>query len=178
MAANPQWWMLEVFGGFGPHTSYLKFMQYRANNKIISVKEERDSSHCNQAYGKFAGKSDKSAKTYILSMLRGSMLCVNRARIDQWGPIHVGLFAIPVLKEETWTNSFRYCNMDPRLHLRFDQWCKNVEGFLQAGEIFKEEEPLYMYSMLPSTWYGMIPAEKCNMMNFIDLHGGIFSVDL
>ena len=35
-----------------------------------------------------------------------------------------------------------------------------------------------MYAMLPSTWHDMIPAENCNMMNAIDLHDGVFSVDL
>jgi hypothetical protein len=45
--------------------------------------------------------------------------------------------------------------MDPCSQLSFDQWCKNIEGFLQAGETFKEEESLSMYAMLPSTWYDM-----------------------
>ena len=39
VADNPQWWMLEVFDGFGPHTSSLKAIQYLANNKIIAVKK-------------------------------------------------------------------------------------------------------------------------------------------
>jgi hypothetical protein len=40
VTSNPQWWMLEVVDGSGPHTSSLKSMQYRADNKIIAVKEE------------------------------------------------------------------------------------------------------------------------------------------
>ena len=40
VAANPQWWMLEVFDGFGPQTSFLKSMQYHSNNKIVVVKKE------------------------------------------------------------------------------------------------------------------------------------------
>jgi hypothetical protein len=41
--------------------------------------------------------------------------------------------------------------MDPRSQLRFDQWCKKIEGFLQSGETFKEEDPLYIYTMLTLT---------------------------
>jgi hypothetical protein len=63
VAADPQWWMLEVFNGFGPHTSSLKSMQYCTNNNIIAVKEEGDYSLCNQAYCKFAAKTDKAANT-------------------------------------------------------------------------------------------------------------------
>jgi hypothetical protein len=151
VAANPQWWMLEVFDGVGPHTSSLKSMQYRAENKIIAFKEEGYSSHCNQAYDKFAAKSDKAAQTESMYMLRRTMLNINRAGVDQWGIIHVGLFAFHGLKEETWTNSFRACKMDRHSQMSFDEWCTKIDGFLQAGETFKEEEPLSMYAVLPST---------------------------
>ena len=36
--ANTQWWVLEVFDGFGPHTSSLYSMQMRFDNKILSLK--------------------------------------------------------------------------------------------------------------------------------------------
>jgi hypothetical protein len=57
--ANPQWWVLEVFDGFGPHVSSYKAMKMRYDNKILSLKEEGDSSHCNQAYDKFVTLCDK-----------------------------------------------------------------------------------------------------------------------
>ena len=66
---NPQWWVLEVFDGFGPHTSSLSSMQMRFDNKIMSLKEEDDSSHVNQAYDKFVAVSDKAAKAESLGML-------------------------------------------------------------------------------------------------------------
>jgi hypothetical protein len=47
--ANPQWWVLEVFDGYGPHTMSLPAMQLRYDSKILSLKEEGDSSHVNQA---------------------------------------------------------------------------------------------------------------------------------
>ena len=48
--ANPQWWMLELFDGFGPHASSLHDMKLRCDAKISCVKEEGYSSHVNKAY--------------------------------------------------------------------------------------------------------------------------------
>ena len=50
--ANPQYWMTELFDDFGPNTSFFEAMQIQSENKISCVKEEGDSSHCNQAYEK------------------------------------------------------------------------------------------------------------------------------
>ena len=50
---NLQWWMTEVFGGFGPHTSLFKEIQMQADNKIACVKEEGDLLHFNQGYDKY-----------------------------------------------------------------------------------------------------------------------------
>jgi hypothetical protein len=72
-------------------------------NNIIAVKEEGDSSHCNQAYDKLAIKSDKAAKTERLSMIRGTTLDINRDGVDQWGLIYVDLFAVRELQEDFWT---------------------------------------------------------------------------
>jgi hypothetical protein len=51
---------MEVFDGFGPHTSSYYAMKHRYHNKILCLNEEGDSSHENQAYDKFVAKSDKS----------------------------------------------------------------------------------------------------------------------
>jgi hypothetical protein len=67
---NPQWWVIEVFDGFGPHTSSYYSMKYRYDNKILCLKEEGDSSHVNQAYDKFVAKSDKSLQKEGLSIVR------------------------------------------------------------------------------------------------------------
>ena len=91
--ANPQWWVLEVFDGFGPHTSSLSSMQIRFDNNILSLKEEGDSSHVNQAYYKFVTVSDKAAKAGSLWMLRVNIY-INKGVVCQWGVIHVGLYAI------------------------------------------------------------------------------------
>jgi hypothetical protein len=101
--ANPQWWVLEVFDGHGPHTMSLPAMQLRYDSKILSLKEEGDSSHVNQAYDKFVAPADKSAKDESLAMLRGCTL-VNKGVVDQWGLVHVGLFAIKSLPFSSFTS--------------------------------------------------------------------------
>ena len=82
-----------MFDGFGPHTSSLSSMQIRFDNKILSLKEEGDSSHVNQAYDKFVAVSDKAAKAESLGMLR-SNIYINKCVVCQWGMIQVGLYAI------------------------------------------------------------------------------------
>ena len=67
---NPQWWVLEIFDGFGAHLLSLKALEFRWKNKILSLKEEADSSHVNQAYDKFVAKSDKAVQRLSLSLLR------------------------------------------------------------------------------------------------------------
>jgi hypothetical protein len=175
--ANPQWWVLEVFDGHGPHTMSLPAMQLRYDSKILSLKEEGDSSQVNQAYDKFVAPADKSAKDESLAMLRGCTL-VNKGVVDQWGLVHVGLFAIRALKAGTWTNSFQACNMDPLTSLSFPQWCKKIEHFIQAGQSFKTEGPLNTYALLPSFWHGMTVEERKNTVGIIDKHDGVFTVEL
>jgi hypothetical protein len=63
--------MLEVLDGViqcPPHFPYCKanVMRLEANN-ILSLKEEGDASHVNQACYKFVAKNDKQAKTKSLS---------------------------------------------------------------------------------------------------------------
>mmetsp|Transcript_11118 Transcript_11118/g.23632 ORF Transcript_11118/g.23632 Transcript_11118/m.23632 type:complete len:101 (+) Transcript_11118:1290-1592(+) len=44
---NPQWWMLEIFDGFGVHFNNLVANRLRVQAKILSLKEEGDSSSIN-----------------------------------------------------------------------------------------------------------------------------------
>ena len=112
--ANPQWWMLEIFDGFGAHLASLDAAQVRRDHKILSLKEEADSSHSNQVYDRIVSKTDKMAKTESLGMMRSGIKFVNKGVVDQWGLVHVGLFAIRSTKRDTWKVSFHACNLYPR----------------------------------------------------------------
>ena len=175
IADNPQWWVLEVFDGFGSHTSGFRALEIRSNNKIISLKEEADSSHINQAYDKFVAKSDKATEVRTLSYLRTAKQ-VNRGVVDQWGLVHVGLAAVRETKPETWTASFQACNMDPRNQLTFADWCIKISPALMAGQKFKKEmandDP---YLLLPGFWHGMSPAEKRQTFDIFSRHEQVYS---
>ena len=172
---NPQWWVLEVFDGFGSHTSGYEAMKVRSDSKILCLKEEGDSSHVNQAYDKYVARSDKAASRQSLSYLRKAKQ-VNKGVIDQWQLIHAGLYAVRNTTPETWTNSFRACNMDPRVKIAFPAWCEKIKDTLQAGDTFKKEKiESDPYILLPSMWHGMEPAEKQSAMEVLKEHGYSYS---
>jgi hypothetical protein len=47
---NPQWWVCELMDGLKSHVNILGAHIICRDNKIISVKEESNTSHVNQAY--------------------------------------------------------------------------------------------------------------------------------
>ncbi len=55
---NPQWWMIEIFDGFGAHLTNLNQC---ADALILSIKEEGDLSLYNQAYNKHIAKIEWGA---------------------------------------------------------------------------------------------------------------------
>ena len=77
---NPQWYVIEIVDGFGPHTSSLYAMEEQRKNKIVMLKEEGDSSHVNQGYDKFVSKANKLAKQEDLIF---AWLTVQRYRREQ-----------------------------------------------------------------------------------------------
>jgi hypothetical protein len=68
---NPQWWMIEIFDGFGAHLTSVNALKQYAEAKILSIKEEGDSSLYNQAYDKHVAKSDKLHQRHLLTFLHG-----------------------------------------------------------------------------------------------------------
>jgi hypothetical protein len=50
ISEKPEWWVVKIIDGFGPHTSSLEAMKIYYSRKIILLKEEGDASHVNQAY--------------------------------------------------------------------------------------------------------------------------------
>jgi hypothetical protein len=68
---NPQWWMITIFDGFGAHLTNLNALKQRAEAKILSIKEEGNSSSYNQAYDKHIAKSDKFHQRCLLAFMHG-----------------------------------------------------------------------------------------------------------
>ena len=115
---NPQWWCLEILDGFGAHLSNLPALRKRYNNKIITLKEEADSSSINQAYDKLVAKMDKQVQRLNLGWLRGTKRNLN-ALCDQWDLVHCGLAAVrwTIAHPECWINSFIAVNLHPKYQL-------------------------------------------------------------
>jgi hypothetical protein len=133
VAANPQWWVLEICYGFGIH-----LLSHKANEelfvaKIFSLKEEGYISHVWQAYDKHVAKGDKAVKSLSLSFLRTGFK-VSNLIIDQWSLVQVGMFAVRDTTREFWTRSFDLWNLYPHTRISFGEWCERIGHFLQGGE--------------------------------------------
>ena len=101
--ANPQWFMIEIFDGFGAHMASHLALRERLAYRILSIKEEGDTSHVNQAYDKFVAKKDKQSRNYSVAVQRECKY-YNKGVIDQWGLVHSGLHAVREVTKNTWTN--------------------------------------------------------------------------
>ena len=81
-------------------------MRLHADGKCLSVKEEGDSSHVNQAYDRFVAKGDKKQAANSLNFLRSVRYSIGTV-IDQWAMVHVIFQCVKDTKPHTWINSFR-----------------------------------------------------------------------
>ena len=174
--ANPQWKCIEILDGFGAHFSSPTAMQMKADANIICVKEEGDSSHVNQGYDQFVAKKDKQTVRWALDTVRQqSSIC--QGVLDQWQLVHVGLAAVRSVAPEIWIESFKAVNLNPRYRLEFPDWCKKISTDLEAGQQFKLETSVDIYSILPPVWLAMEPAEKKKVSSVIDAFDGCFPVE-
>ena len=156
----------------------LKAMVACYDNNILALKEEGDSPRINQAYDKYVAKEDKVSKVESLAMVQ-STKHIRKGVVDKWGLVHVGIYKVRAMNPETWTRSFRACNMDPIVRLTFPGWSKKIESVIQIGQSFKSDEggvgyQIDTYILLPSIWYGMSPDEKKDVVAIIDKHGGYY----
>ena len=152
----PHWWVLKIVDGFGPHVSSLAAMQSYADQKILLMKEEGDTSQVCQAYDQQVAKEDKVT-------MRDGLACLHAARLvpDAWDLVHIGLAAVRELAPDSWVSSFKRVNLHPKFRVDFPSWCTRISGFLQGGDSFKPELSLIdKYSLLPSFWHGMDPVDK------------------
>jgi hypothetical protein len=162
VAANPQWWVLDICYGFGAHLLSHKANEERFTTKIFSLKEEGGTSHVCQAYDKHVAKGDKDAKSLSLSFLRTGFK-VSNLLIDQWILVQVSMFDVRDTTREFWNQYSDSCNLDPRTRVSFGEWCERIGHFLQGGESFVPEtfnansESYHIYAMLPTWWHAMTP---------------------
>ena len=151
-------------------------IHYRHVNKILSLKEEGDTSHINQSYDKYVGKSDKHHKKEGLGIFQSAKMGT-KGIVDQWVLVIIGLYILHgAMDAKTWKSSFLDVNLDPATQVPFEEWCEKIRPFLQAGQSFKPKMPVKKYSLLPPFWQGMLPTDKKTIVTVIDSHGD-FSVN-
>lgn len=162
---NPQWWVLELLDGFGAHTASHKASLIRYENKVLSLKEDADSSSINQAYDKEVAKSDKRIQRQSLAHLQ-NLKQFNANIVDQWSIMLTGLAAVRHCNKNPniWINSFIATNTHPTKQIPFADWCKKIEWAIQSSDsydlITQDSTDIDTYSLLPLFWQAMSPEHK------------------
>ena len=171
---NPQWWMIEIFDGFGAHLNNLPALKKRVINKILSLKEEGDSSSINQAYDKNMAKEDKRIQRQALGVLRQeTMYCKNL--FCQWKLLICGLAAVRHSDRhpEIGIGSMIAVNLHPKHQIPFKEWCKKIEAAMQASDSFDlvTREDVDVYTLLPAMWRAMVPSDKQAAVDIVKRYG-------
>ena len=172
---NPDWWVVKIIDGFGPHTSSLKAMEIYEKAKIMLLKEEAETSHVCQAYDQEVAKADKRSMRKSLAFLRKTT-DVTKGVVDGWQLIHVGLAMVRELESDSWIYSFKKVNLHPHHRVSFPEWCERISHFLQGGQSFKSEVVRDSYALLPSWWHGFLPEQKKRAATIFASHGNSYSV--
>ena len=108
---NLEWYVLEIFNGFGAHLNNYDALKMRLDARNICVKKEGDSSSVNQDHDKFVAESDTREHRLTLGMLRGIQWANNI--FNQWKMVHCGLSAVraTTANPDVWINSFKAVNL-------------------------------------------------------------------
>ena len=145
----------------------------RYNNKILSLKEEGDSSHINQAYDRLTAKSDKAVHREALHWMQKDNV-VNAHTIDQWQLVSCGLAAVRHTRDNPsiWENSFIATNTKPSKMIPFVDWIKKIESHLQAADSYQITSDVDKYTLLPRFWQAMTPEEKRKAVRIVESFEG------
>ncbi len=137
---NQDWYVTELLDGFKSHENVLNAHKLQADNLIISLKEESNSSHVNQGYDQLTAKNDKKNAAEILyDQRKAKKWQTGKAQIDQYDLVLTAMQIVRATDAKTWVASFQCVNLDPCTRVDFPVFCKKIAGFLQVGVSFKEE---------------------------------------
>ena len=165
--------MCEIFDGFGSHLNNYEANKLRADNKILSLKEEGDSSSVNQAYDKEVARSDKNVQRDALSVIRKWTNLLN-----QWDLVVCGCAAVrhTANHPEIWEGSFVAVNLHPLKQIPFPEWCKKIEPFMQASDGYdlftRDDGNIDLYKLLPILWQTMSTEQKTNAVSTVQKYDG------
>ena len=134
--ATVDWWIVKIIDGFGAHLSSYKAMKMRYNAKILTVKEEADTSHACQAYDYKVAKSDKRHCCDAINAIKNTSFHYKATPLDQNSIFTAGLHAIRMCKPDIWIQSFQKLNLQPSTRVSFDQGCIRIKEKLETGSCF------------------------------------------
>ena len=144
---------------FGSHHSSFKSLKISSDRKCVSVKEEGNYSHVNQAYESLTAASNKKFTVESLLLMRRHKY-QGRGVVDQCSLVHVGFHTIWNTNSAICIGPFNRVNLHPQHRLSFIYWWQNNSVLLFGVQTFKEETHVDTYTLLPLFWHGMEPAEK------------------
>ena len=150
--------MIEIFDDFGAHLNNPPTLKKWLYNKILSLKEEGNSSSFNQAYDKEVAKSDKNIQLMNLSYLWQDFH-YNRSIVNQWKPLCYRLAIVRRVQPPT----PRFGKAPSGLSIfiqnmitRFKAWCKKLAPFMKAVDSFnlvtQSDNNFNVYTLLPCLW--------------------------
>jgi len=173
---NPDWWVFELVDGYGSHHNCAPANQYRYDHKVLSLKEEGDSSHVNQAYDRQTAKSDKQAHREALNWLMQDKM-FNSNLLDQRDLVCTGMAAVRKSRDDprVWESSFKATNTKPTDMLPFGDWIKSIQGYLTASDSYdlvQHYGAVDKYSLLPPFWQAMEPEKKRLAVDIVKKHDG------
>ena len=91
IAENKDWVMLELLDGFKSHENVLAAHQLRYDNKIMSLKEESNTSHVNQGYDQLTAKTDKkNAADSLFEQRKVVKSVTGKTHLDQYDLLKCG----------------------------------------------------------------------------------------
>lgn len=160
---DPGWFWSPFFSHYA--------MNEHQKKKIMSLKEEGNSSHVNQAYDKEVARNDNAHAAQSLAFLRKSRYATGHIT-NQWDLVLVVLGALRGSSRKGWVRSFTSCNLNPQKRISFGEWCEKIKSFLQKGDTFRTETAADKYLLLPGFRYGTTPEDKKKIFDLIKFEGG------
>ena len=106
-------------------------MRYDA--KILTVKEEADTSHACQAYDDKVAKSDKHHCRDVINAIKNTPFHYKATALDQYSIAAAGLHAIRMYTPDIWIQSFQKVNLQPSTRMSFNHWCIRIKEKLETG---------------------------------------------
>jgi hypothetical protein len=130
MKENENWFIAKLLDGFKSHKNVLQAHKICADQLIISLKEESNSSHVNQGYNQLTAKnSKKNAAESLYDKRRVRKWQTGKSHIDQYNLVLTAMRTVRATTESTWVSSFQHVNLHPQTPVLFQSFARKLLDF-------------------------------------------------